>query len=570
MNAYAGELSKILDILKANPRGMSVSDIAGEVGVNRNTVSRYLDMLLISGQVDLKTYGKAKVYFISQRIPISAMFDFSSDLMFVIDHEMYIIQVNDALCRFIMAKREDLISKKIRDSRLTAFDHPLIMAKIKEAFSGTETSDELRFVRVDEVMYYRVRIIPAVFNDGSPAVTVMLEDITEHKKAEEALRESENTYRSLVEEINDAIWILNDEMIFTYVSPRTTDILGYTPDEMTGNSIFDYMEQKTAGKVKEAFFSGKEHSSADCLVEIAMRHTDGSSVILESSGCPQFDELNDLIGYRLVCRDISDRRKAIRRVSQWKSFLHSIVRNIPAMVLVKELETNTFIFFNRQAEEVLGGGQELPVGKHSGELFPEPLSDLLIAGDDEVVQTDLPVELPEQAVSIPGGGRRVLRARKVPIYNSKSSPKYILTIVEDITKRKEAEDLLKRQRDQAQSYLDLAGVMIAVVDRNGEITSINRKGCQILGYEEEADLVGQDWFSTVVPLRMREIIRQNFSCISSGEFSPPDSERGNLLKKNGEERAVVWHNTLIRDSDGTISAMVCSAEEVSEKDCEEV
>ncbi|NYT05114.1 MAG: helix-turn-helix domain-containing protein [Methanomicrobiales archaeon] len=89
------EISRITDVLKDNPRGMSVSDISAMLGMNRNTVARYLDMLLVSGQAEMKAYGKAKVYYLSQRVPIAAMLDFSSDMVVVLDRDLRVVQAND-------------------------------------------------------------------------------------------------------------------------------------------------------------------------------------------------------------------------------------------------------------------------------------------------------------------------------------------------------------------------------------------------------------------------------------------------------------------------------------------
>jgi PAS domain-containing protein len=164
MDDQSVEMQGILGILKENPRGMSVTDIAASSGVNRNTVSRYLDMLKISGQVEMRTYGKAKVFYLSRRVPISAMLDLSSDLVIVLDRDMTIAQANEAVCRFAHAEADVLIGKHLRDSPLAAFDHPLIISRIKESLEGSEVVEELRFLRAGEELFFRFKIIPSVFN----------------------------------------------------------------------------------------------------------------------------------------------------------------------------------------------------------------------------------------------------------------------------------------------------------------------------------------------------------------------------------------------------------------------
>ena len=72
MQNYPQELALIKNVLRQNPEGMSVTDIAKALNKNKNTTGRYLDILLISGHVDMRTYGMAKVFTLSQRVPLSA------------------------------------------------------------------------------------------------------------------------------------------------------------------------------------------------------------------------------------------------------------------------------------------------------------------------------------------------------------------------------------------------------------------------------------------------------------------------------------------------------------------
>ena len=238
---------------------LSKSNLAGcpsqtsQQRINRNTVSRYLDVLLVAGQVEMKTYGKAKVFYPSQRVPIAAMLNFSSDLVLVLDRDRRIVQANDAICAFAGRERDDVIGKSIETSPLAAFDHPLIRSRITDALNGREAAEELRFLRHSDELFFRVKFLPTVFNDGTPGVTIILENITEARRAEEALRESESLFRSLVENISDLILNVEGDSTFSYVSPKSMEILGYTPEEMLQKTPFDFMPPADAGKVREQF-----------------------------------------------------------------------------------------------------------------------------------------------------------------------------------------------------------------------------------------------------------------------------------------------------------------------------
>ncbi|MBN2733383.1 MAG: PAS domain S-box protein [Methanomicrobiaceae archaeon] len=561
MDNYAEELSGIISVLKENPRGLSVTDIAAKIGVNRNTVSRYLDMLRISGQVDMKTYGKAKVFFISQRAPVSAMLNFSSDMVAVVDSELNIVQVNDALCSLLEVKRCDIIGKELRNSPLVGFDHPLINERLKFALEGEETVDEIKIVKINEECYYRIRIIPTVLNDSSSGITIMLEDTTEERRAREALEKSEKNFRSLVEEIKDAIWNIDEEGRFVYASPMTEEILGTGIDGIIGKPLFDFIDENSVGLFKDCILKAEKNGNSK-LIECSLKNASGKSVKIESSICPIFDELGDLTGYRVVSRDISAREDAVKSLFKWKSFLNSIVQNIPAMVLVKEVRGGKYIFFNRAAEDFFGLNGESSTGRMGCELFADRITEYFVSGDREVTATKNPVFLPEISVKSASGEIRILKVRKVPISGPDESLEYIMTIAEDVTDNKRAEEEIIAQRDQAQSYLDVAGVMIAVVNREGRIESLNRKGCSLLGYSDN-EILGRDWFLSVVPADLRNDLKIRFDQAINGECIPRSGECGRIVRKDGSELEVVWHNTFLKNSKGKIIAMVSSASEKS-------
>src|SRR4030043_1529290 len=100
------KVDRIKRLLKWHSRGMTISDLASEMKINRNLVAKYLDMLLISGQVEMQVIGAAKVYFLSHRVPISAMLEFSTDYVIVLDAEQKIIQVNERVLALLSEKRE--------------------------------------------------------------------------------------------------------------------------------------------------------------------------------------------------------------------------------------------------------------------------------------------------------------------------------------------------------------------------------------------------------------------------------------------------------------------------------
>jgi PAS domain S-box-containing protein len=146
--------------------------------------------------------------------------------------------------------------------------------------------------------------------NGKVEVRGVSRDISDRKRTEMILKESEEKFRNLVETTNDVIWETNMKGLFTYTSPQIENILGYKPNEFVGHSPFEFMPEGEVEKIRkrsnEIVASRKSFSG---LININL-HKDGRKIIIETSGVPVFDSNNNLTGYRGIDRDISERRKA--------------------------------------------------------------------------------------------------------------------------------------------------------------------------------------------------------------------------------------------------------------------
>ena len=87
MHRLADELAHIKDLLRNHPQGMSVTEIASALGRNKHSTGRYLDILHAAGHVDLRTFGMAKVFTLSSRVPLSALLSYTTDLVLVLDRD---------------------------------------------------------------------------------------------------------------------------------------------------------------------------------------------------------------------------------------------------------------------------------------------------------------------------------------------------------------------------------------------------------------------------------------------------------------------------------------------------
>jgi len=134
-------------------------------------------------------------------------------------------------------------------------------------------------------------------------------DITERKQAEEALRESKNRFRDIINSMADWIWEVDKKGKYTYVSETVTNSLGYSSGEMIGKTPFEFMLKKERNKVKKIFIQVFSKSEPIVDLENWNLAKNGKTVCLLTNGVPILDSNGKLQGYRGVDKDITNQKK---------------------------------------------------------------------------------------------------------------------------------------------------------------------------------------------------------------------------------------------------------------------
>ena len=189
MEDQADEISRIRTILMDNPKGLTIEEIAKKLPLNRTSTAKYLNTLHISGQAEMRTFGRAKVFTLSQRVPFSQMLNLSSDLLIVLDQNLVINQVNEPFTRVFGLSREAMIGVPFTRSPFMLYVSENNLSLIQEAARGTEQSKIERFEINGKGFFFKIKLIPLVFDQGGQGLAVILEDITELKKYQQHLEQ---------------------------------------------------------------------------------------------------------------------------------------------------------------------------------------------------------------------------------------------------------------------------------------------------------------------------------------------------------------------------------------------
>ncbi len=714
MVEQAGDFSEILTLLRENPRGMSVTEIAEATHLNRNTIARYMDNLLVSGRVEMRTFGKAKVFFLSKRVPVSAMLNLSSEMVILIDSDLKAIQANESLLSFLSVDTEDVVGKYVYDSACKTFCNDILTDQIRAALNGETIRSELRLLKNGTDCFLDQRIYPMVLSDGRPGVTVVWDDITENVNSEAALEQSEAMFRRLVETIHDVIWSMDETFGIQYISPQLTEVTGYLPDELLGHKFSEFMPAGAAARFEWELSSVISQENGFTLPEFPFICKDGKKIYCGFTGSPILleEERSIFLGYNGALHDVTDRRDAELGAKRWKRFLDSVMNNIPAIITVIGMESREYYYVNKSAEKFLQKSRAELSQLTSKEILAKIGSVRLTEAHDTVALTGREVRVSEDRIVV-NGETRYISARVIPMKLA-DDRQYLLTIVNDITEEEEdrqrqmmsrelafilegvsttqemwdplldmlpkisgfesvavyqrsifddytlfrarngrfvpaintdsiihriirkgepvifdkhrmkllpentispmdqakslifmpvifesravacvilgsktalpldtvrrtlllstafqistvasrclVQEELQRERDRTRSYLDVAGVLLVVMNREGKVEMLNRYGTKILGYTE-SELMGRNWFTTVIPENFSQKRFGSFQKIIAGNIHDDDYVyEGAVRCKDGTEKNLRWRNTPLREDCGSISGIVSSGE----------
>ncbi|HJX57008.1 MAG TPA: PAS domain-containing protein, partial [Methanoregula sp.] len=232
MKTHDDELLKIKNLLHNNPKGMKITRIARELAMNRNAAAKFLEILLMTGQVEMLEHGMSKIFILSRRIRIPTMLDLSHDFIIVLDREMKISQVNDNYLKFSEMKRENLVGKRPDTTGLPVIGRQPVFDKIRDAHNGADIRTVVKEIFRGMEFFFNIRLTPTVFNDGKTGITIIIEDVTSEK-------ENEISLRKMVEEIlsciDDAVILVNSRMpSISFVNATAEKMFGYKPEELVG------------------------------------------------------------------------------------------------------------------------------------------------------------------------------------------------------------------------------------------------------------------------------------------------------------------------------------------------
>jgi PAS domain S-box-containing protein len=382
-------------------------------------------------------------------------------------------------------------------------------------------------------------------------VAGMFATVLERRQAEDDVRKSEAKHRLLLESIGSPVLALDQKMNILYYNDAYAASVDLAQGEAEGENLLELFPSFAETESYQAY--------AEALATDTPQEAEGEfgERYLRTAVYPM------PWGILAIATDITERKQAEGALRESEELYRTSIETSPDAIAVTDLE-GKIIMFNRQA--VVLHGLEKPedlMGKNAFD-FVAPEDRPRAIENMRKTLAEGPTRDGEFELVKRNGTRFPGEISVSVLKDADGNARGFIGVIRDIAERKRAEEAVLSERDKAQRYLDIAGVMMLILGADQKIKLINDKGCEILGCGED-EVLGKNWFDNFIPENIREEVKDIYDKSMAGEIEPVEYFENPILTKTGVERIIAWHNVFLKDSAGNVTGTLSSGEDITER-----
>ena len=384
--------------------------------------------------------------------------------------------------------------------------------------------------------------------------------VSELEGEQAGLKDLDAAFQTIVEQSLQGMMIIQDGRV-VFANQRAAELSGFTLDEFLARSPEEIMaaihpdDRERASREMQNSLTGKPVLPKQ---EYRIFRKDGSDLWIELLAAPI--QYRGKRAVQIAYLDITERKQAEEELRASEARLRTVIEDQTEMINRYKPDF-TLTFVNEAYCPIYDKKREELIGQSVLDLAPEENRKSLKKHITSLSRNN-PVGTREEKMVLSDGETRWHQWTNRAIFDKQGKIIEYQGVGRDITERKQATEALQKERDLTQKYLDVAGVMIVALNPDGEVTLINKRGCEVLGYREE-EIIGKNWIANFLPKEVKARVRQIFTQLIAGELEPIEYNENPLLCVNGEEKIIAWHNSLVRDEEGNITHTLSSGEDIT-------
>jgi len=442
---------------------------------------------------------------------------------------------------------EELIGRH-PDTMIHPEDREMAKKMGGEMLRGEHTTPyEFRTVTKQGQIRWLMQIVSPILFEERPAILGNAIDVTELKKAEEALRESEEKYRNILENMNDSYFETDLRGTMTFCNPMVSKSLGYSPEEMAGMNHRTYMDLENAEIVERNFQGVYRENIPSKLISYKVTKKDGTKAHIETSVSLIKNKDGRPVGYRGMSRDITEREQAAAALRESEEKYRALVETTDTGFVILDgngtvLDANKN-YIKMTGRKTLDEIRNRNVIEWTSQHDLERNAQAIKKCFDQGFIRDLEVNY----VSKEGDNTPVEISATLVETNE---GKRILSLCRDITGRKQAEEFLRQAEERYRSIFENAQEGIFQTTCEGQYLAANRALATILGYDSPEELM-----TTVIDITTQlyvdpEVRKALLKMIE--EQGPVKEFETQFYKKDG---SIIWvsvNQHAVRDAGGRV------------------
>ena len=428
----------------------------------------------------------------------------------------------------------------------------------------TASSDEATLERSKQTAPFGYIIKPIEERE----LRTMIEMVLNRSRLEKKLKESERWLATTLNSIGDAVVTCNRQGNITLLNPAAERLLEVKSSDFKNKQLHDFVAIVDEYTKEEFDCSAKKIIDGEQAVhypESALLVTKGGTEKnIEINASPLRDADGELIGLVVVFKDVTDKRLAEKKLAKERNLLRTLIDIFPGYVYAKDRDGKYLL--NNTTHARLSGVEnpEDLLGKTVYEFFPEDVAQRYHIEDIELLETKKPLPNYDEWLVDHDGNKRFYSSSKFFLKDENNEKNIIVGIGKDNTEKYFAEEQIKIERDKAQKYLDIAGTIILIIERDETVSLINKKGSEVIGLSQK-DIIGKNWFDNFIAIKTRVKMKEYFHKIINGQASGRDAYENSIITSDNKERIITWHNSILRNEKGEVIGILSSGEDITEQ-----
>ncbi len=389
-----------------------------------------------------------------------ALLNAPPDVALLADADGTIIALNEAAAKILGKGQKELVGRCVFDlfPREVAEYTKAQGRKVIRSGKPIRFEDERRGRWLDQSVY-------PIFNAQGKVgkLAIFGHDITERKRAEEALQVSQERYKLSTKAGNVGVWDWDVKTNRFYIDPVVKEILGYKDEEIPNDMEvwLTYVHPDDREPVMAAAKACLDGKTPEYVFEHRMLHKDGSVRWILSRGNVIRDQKENVVRMAGTDTDITERKRAREELQASESKYKTLLENLPQKVFLKNTKS-VYLSCNENFARDLNIKAESIAGKTDYDFFPTELAEKYRADDKRIIRSGKTEEIEERYIQ---DEREVfVHTVKTPVKDEKGNLIGLLGIFWDITERKRADEALRKSEDQLRLITDALPVLISYVD----------------------------------------------------------------------------------------------------------